>query len=125
MELAVPSQTQRFGPSQRTLVLRYLRRNKSLVVGLAILIFLVLFGVVGAMVVDTGKLAYPLATVPLQPPSSEYPLGTDKDGRDLLAVMIRGLLLTGTVGLIAGTIGIVFGVLLGFISGYYGGEIDF
>jgi peptide/nickel transport system permease protein len=112
------------GPSQRTLVLRYLRRNKSLVVGLAILIFLLVFSIGGSFLVDTNKLAYPLAAVPLQPPGAEYPLGTDKDGRDLLAVMIRGILLTGTVGIIAGTIGIVVGVVLGFISGYFGGAVD-
>ncbi len=124
MELAVPSKPQPFGPSQRTLVLRYMRRNKSLVVGLAILIFLILFGVVGSLVMDTGTLAYPLAVVPLQPPSAQYPLGTDKDGRDLLAVMIRGILLTGSIGLMAGTIGIVVGVVLGFMAGYFGGIFD-
>jgi peptide/nickel transport system permease protein len=105
-------------------VLRYLRRNKSLVVGLGILIFLVLFGVVGSMVVDTGTLAYPLAVAPLQPPSAAYPLGTDKDGRDLLAVMIRGILLTGAIGLMAGTVGIVVGTTLGFMAGYFGGAFD-
>ena len=122
MELAIPSQS--VGPSQRTLVLRYLRRNKSLVVGLAILIFLLVFSIGGSLVVDTSTRAYPLAVTPLQPPGPEFPLGTDKDGRDLLAVMIRGILLTGAIGVIAGTIGIVVGVVLGFISGYFGGAVD-
>ena len=124
MELAVPSKPQQIGPGQRTLVLRYLRRNKSLVVGLAILIFLLLFGLVGSIVVDTSTRAYPLAVMPLQAPSAEYPLGTDKDGRDLLAVMIRGVLLTGSIGVMAGTVGIVVGVVLGFMAGYFGGVFD-
>jgi peptide/nickel transport system permease protein len=122
MELAIPSKP--VGPSQQKLILRYLRRNKSLVVGLVILLFLLVFGIGGSLVVDTQKLAYPLAVTPLQPPGGQFPLGTDRDGRDLLAVMIRGILLTGMIGLIAGTIGIVVGVVLGFMSGYFGGAFD-
>ena len=122
MELAIPSKPA--GPSQQKLILRYLRRNKSLVVGLVILLFLLVFGIGGSLVVDTQKLAYPLAVTPLQPPGGQFPLGTDRDGRDLLAVMIRGILLTGMIGLIAGTIGIVVGVVLGFMSGYFGGAFD-
>ena len=123
MELAIPS-TKPAGPSQKTLMLRYLRRNKSLVVGLVLLVFLLLFAIGGSLIIDTQKLAYPLAVSPLQPPGVQYPLGTDKDGRDLLAVMVRGILLTGMIGLIAGTIGIVLGVVLGFMSGYFGGVFD-
>jgi peptide/nickel transport system permease protein len=73
---------------------------------------------------DTETLAYPLAVMPLQPPGLEYPLGTDKDGRDLLAVMIRGILLTGAIGLMAGTFGIFVGIVMGFMSGYFGGVLD-
>jgi peptide/nickel transport system permease protein len=122
MELSIPAKAQ--GPSQRILVFRYLRRNKSLLLGLILLAILLIFSIGGSLVVDTGKLAYPLAVPPLQPPSAKYPFGTDKDGRDLLAVMMRGILLTGAVGVIAGTIGIVVGVIVGFLSGYYGGALD-
>ncbi len=122
--MAIALQSTIGGPSQRTLILRYLRRNKSLAVGLIILIFLLVFSIGGSFVVDTEKLAYPLAVAPLQPPGAEFPLGTDKDGRDLLAVMIRGILLTGAIGVIAGTIGIVVGVVLGFVAGYFGGPFD-
>ena len=125
MELAIPSKTAGpAGPTQRTLVLRYLRRNKSLTIGLVILIFLLVFSIGGSFFIDTATLAYPLAVPPLQPPSPEYPFGTDKDGRDLLAVMVRGIMLTGFIGLAAGTIGIAVGVVLGFIGGYFGGPID-
>ena len=125
MELAIPSKTAGpAGPTQRTLVLRYLRRNKSLTIGLVILVFLLVFSIGGSFFIDTATLAYPLAVPPLQPPSPEYPFGTDKDGRDLLAVMVRGIMLTGFIGLAAGTIGIAVGVVLGFIGGYFGGPID-
>jgi peptide/nickel transport system permease protein len=122
MNLAIPSRAA--GPSQRTLVFRYLRRNKSLAVGMAILAFLLIFSIGGSLTMDTGTLAYPLAVPALQPPSPDFPLGTDKDGRDLLAVMARGILLTGAMGVIAGTIGITVGVVLGFLAGFFGGIFD-
>ena len=124
MELSVPLQGPGRGPGRLTLTLRYLRRNKSLLVGLGLLAFLLIFSIGGSLVIDTSTRAYPLAAPSVQPPSAEYPLGTDKDGRDLLAVMVRGILLTGTVGVIAGSVGIVVGVVLGFLAGYYGGRVD-
>jgi peptide/nickel transport system permease protein len=111
-------------PSRLTLTLRYLRRNKSLVIGLAIAIGLTLFSIIGSLTIDTEKLAYPLAVKPKQPPSAEYPLGTDFFGRDLLAVMVRGVWQTAVIGLIAGAIGTGVGVVLGFLSAYYGGAVD-
>jgi len=111
-------------PSRLTLTLRYLRRNKSLVLGLAIAIGLTLFTIIGSLTIDTEKLAYPLAVKPKQPPSPEYPLGTDFFGRDLLAVMVRGVWQTAVIGLIAGALGTGVGVVLGFLSAYYGGAVD-
>ena len=37
-----------------------------------------------------------------QAPAAEYPLGTDSQGRDLMAVMIAGTPLTLYMGLLAG-----------------------
>jgi peptide/nickel transport system permease protein len=111
-------------PSRWTLMVRYLRRNKSLVLGLAIVIGLTLFTVIGSLTIDTEKRAYPLAVKPKQPPSAEYPLGTDFFGRDMLAVMVRGIWQTAVIGLIAGAIGTGVGVILGFLSAYYGGVVD-
>ncbi|MCS7057017.1 MAG: ABC transporter permease [Thermoflexales bacterium] len=111
-------------PSRLKLTWRYLRRNKSLVLGLAIVVALTLFTVIGSLTIDTEKRAYPLAVKPRQPPSAEYPLGTDFFGRDLLAVMVRGVWQTAVIGLIAGAIGTGVGVILGFLSAYYGGIVD-
>jgi peptide/nickel transport system permease protein len=102
---------------------RYVRRNPSLVVGLALLLVLVLFVVIGSMVVDTEK-ARPLSTPPLQPPSAKYLLGTERAGRDMLAAMVVGTPLTLRIGFIAGVLGVGIGTLLGFASAYYRGWID-
>jgi peptide/nickel transport system permease protein len=100
----------------------YLKRNPSLGIGLGILIFLILFTTVGPLFVNV-KRAFPLAVMPNQPPSAKYIFGTDRQGRDLLAVMIVGTGLTLQIGAIAGAIGLGLGIVLGFIAGYYGGTM--
>ena len=110
-------------PGPRSPVLRYLRRNLALVVGLVLLGALGAFVVVGHLVVDTAK-ARPLSVPTLRPPSAQYPLGTDRQGRDLLAVMVAGTPLTLRIGFIAGVIGVSLGAILGFTSAYYRGAVD-
>jgi peptide/nickel transport system permease protein len=105
------------------MAVRYTKRNKSLAVGLAILLFLIAFTAIGFMVIDP-KHAYPLSAAAKKPPSLQYPLGTDFFGRDLLAAMVVGMWQTAAIGLLAGGIGTVIGVVLGFISAYFGGWID-
>src|SRR5262245_62717585 len=103
--------------------LSYLRRNVSLVVGLALLLALALFVGIGHLVVDTSK-SRPLSAPAVRPPSAEHPFGTDRQGRDLLATMVAGTPLTLRIGFIAGFLGVGIGALLGFVSAYYGGTVD-
>ena len=88
-------------PSRLTLALRYLRRNMGLTVGLSIMIFLVLFTIIGMLTVPEEH-AYALAVKTKQPPSVEFPFGTDFFGRDMLAVMVYGTWQTALIGVIAG-----------------------
>lgn len=110
-------------PGRLTLLLRYLRRNKSLAIGLLILLLLTIFTVVGFSTLDLEN-AYPLSVPTKQPPSAEFPFGTDFFGRDLLAAMVVGLWQTALIGLLAGGIAVTIGVILGFTSAYFGGPID-
>jgi len=103
--------------------LRYLGRNRSLVVGAGLLLVLVLFVVIGHFVVDTNK-ARALSVRALQPPSWQYPFGTDRQGRDLLAVMVAGTPLTLRIGFIAGLLGVGIGTVLAFTAAYYRGIAD-
>lgn len=109
--------------SKTTSFFGYLRRNKQLAVGLLLLLFLFLFASVGRLFIET-KEAYPLGAPIAKSPSLEYPLGTDTQGRNLIAVAIVGTYLTAKVGLIAGAIGLLIGTVVGFVSGYYGGMLD-
>ncbi len=102
---------------------RYLRRNPSLLVGIGLLTILALFVAVGHFVVDTED-ARALSVRPLRPPSWAYPFGTDRQGRDLLAVMVAGTPLTLRIGFIAGFLGVGIGTVLAFVAAYYGGLLD-
>jgi peptide/nickel transport system permease protein len=112
----------RRGESARDVV-AYIRRNPSLGVGIVLLLALLLFVVIGHLTVDTTQFR-PLSARPLQAPSRDLPFGTDKQGRNLYAVMVEGTPLTLRIGLLAGVIGVTLGAALAFIAGYYGGWVD-
>ncbi|MCP4721012.1 MAG: ABC transporter permease [Desulfobacteraceae bacterium] len=56
--------------------------------------------------------------------SSEFPLGTDNMGRDMLSTMFYGLRTSIIIGLGAVAIQGIIGVVLGLMAGYMGGKTD-
>lgn len=117
------TQPEIYRPSRSILLFRYLRRNIGLAIGFFILLLLVAFTVYGLATADLSD-AYPLSVKSKQPPSLEFPLGTDFFGRDLYVAMVVGLKQTATIGILAGALGTLIGVLLGFVSAYFGGLLD-
>jgi peptide/nickel transport system permease protein len=61
---------------------------------------------------------------PVDLTQSVYLLGADRLGRDLLSRLIMGTRISMSIGLIGVFFSLVLGILLGGISGYYGGSID-
>ncbi|MBD9650208.1 ABC transporter permease [Ensifer sp. ENS09] len=53
-----------------------------------------------------------------------FPLGTDALGRDVLAGILHGSRISLFVGLMATALGLIFGVFVGAIAGYFGGWVD-
>ncbi len=106
-----------------TNVWSYALRNPSLLVGLGLLLALLLFVIVGHLTVNVSE-ADPLSVHALRPPSWALPFGSDKQGRNLYAVIVEGTPLTFRVGLICGLLGVTFGAVVGFIAAYYGGIVD-
>jgi len=100
-----------------------LGRNPSLLVGIALLSTLVLFVGLGHLLVDTQK-SRALSAPILRAPSWQYPFGTDRQGRDLLATMVAGTPLTLRIGFIAGVLGVGVGAILAFVAAYYRGAVD-
>ncbi|MDX2005611.1 MAG: ABC transporter permease [Meiothermus sp.] len=57
-------------------------------------------------------------------PVKFYLLGADEQGRDILSRLTYGAWISLSIGLIAVAIGMLIGVPVGLISGYYGGTFD-
>jgi len=67
---------------------------------------------------------YDLDTPAPSPPSWENPLGTDEQGRDVLAGVIYGFRLSIVFGLILTVLSSIVGVTAGAVQGYFGGWVD-
>lgn len=67
---------------------------------------------------------YDLKSPPPISPNATHLLGTDDQGRDLLARLIYGIRISLLFGFISSLFSILLGVCFGAISGYYGGKID-
>ena len=103
--------------------LRILRGNPFLIIGLLIIIAILVFAYLGPLLTDPER-AEVATFKPKQRPSREHLLGTDTQGRDVLATLTFATPQTLNIGLIAGAVGIGIGVVLGLISGYLGGTVD-
>ncbi len=99
---------------------RFARRRPSFMVGMtivAISLFLALFGpYIGTYPTET---ALPGDT--LQPPSWNHPFGTDVSNMDIFSRVIAAPRIDLTIALVSTAIAFIGGVLLGVISGYFGG----
>ncbi len=58
------------------------------------------------------------------PPDANFWLGTDNVGRDMFARMMQGGQVSMLVGVVAVSIQVLMGMLIGGVSGFYGGWID-
>lgn len=104
-----------------------LKRFKNLEFILGVL----LVGGIGLAVIFSGWLFPGGGTVldlslRLTPPLAEpgYPLGTDPLGRDVLARVVVGGKISLKVGVYSALGAVVIGIIMGLVSGYYGGFLD-
>lgn len=61
---------------------------------------------------------------PLDASDPMYLWGADRLGRDMLSRIIHGARISMTIGLVGVSLSLFLGILLGGISGYYGGQVD-
>ncbi|MCR8634979.1 MULTISPECIES: ABC transporter permease [Paenibacillus] len=102
---------------------RRLKKNKLAMFGLIVMIVLAVLAIFGPIVTqhDYATQNYDIKN---QPPSSLHWFGTDDFGRDLWVRVWWGTRISLAIGLTAALLDLVFGVLYGGISAYYGGRID-
>jgi peptide/nickel transport system permease protein len=96
------------------------RTHKGAVLGLFVLGFLVLAVLIGPYIWIPEKLTVAEAIrLKNQGPSLRFPLGTDQLGRDMLSRVLLAGRISLAVGLVAMTISVLFGTLIGVLAGYF------
>ncbi len=107
----------------------YFSENRGAVIGLCVFIFLALVAIFApVLVLHDPNLQFREAF--LMPPawqeggSSQFLLGTDAVGRDILSRLIMGSRFSLFVGVVVVFIALTGGIFVGVIAGYYGGKID-
>ncbi len=103
--------------------LRNLVKNKLAIVGAAIIFFFFVIAFLAPYIAPHSPSATDLMNR-FQPPSAENWFGTDHNGRDIFSRILHGASLTLYIGLLSVSIGAVFGILMGVVSGYYGRWVD-
>jgi ABC-type dipeptide/oligopeptide/nickel transport system permease subunit len=97
--------------------------NRLAVAGLVFLVLIVLFCFVGPLVYSSNQSSATLLNANLAP-SSQFPLGTDINGFDILGRLMVGGRSTLEIGLAVAVLSTGFGALWGAVAGYVGGVVD-
>lgn len=110
-------------------MLRKARTHKGFKFGLSLLLLIAFAGIFGPMMLGLSPYEQDL-TQRLLPPVWveggvwEHWLGTDGNGRDYLTRILFGARISITIGIGAACVGMLIGVSLGVIAGFFGGWVD-
>ncbi|MDB5724419.1 MAG: Oligopeptide transport system permease protein appC [Novosphingobium sp.] len=119
--IAAPAERQRRGSAS---TLRRLARHPLAIGGGTILVIMGLLGLFAPLLFPGDPLA--IVAQPFIWPGSDlsHPLGTDSLGRDVLAGIAHGARVSLQVGISATALGLLMGVGVGAVVGYFGGWVD-
>lgn len=110
--------------------MRRLRKNKLAVAGLVWIVIVILIAITAdlwapAWLGDPVEInSTTAAQKRLLPPSLDHPFGTDKLGRDVASRVVYGARVSLIVGIVAVTIMVTLGLIMGALAAYYGGVFD-
>jgi peptide/nickel transport system permease protein len=104
---------------------RRLRRNPGALVGFAVVGIFVIAAVFAPWIAPYGPREQGLAgSLTFAPPSAEHPFGLDALGRDVFSRVVYGARYSLLIGVVAVSVGLSFGLVLGAAAGYLGGLVD-
>ncbi|WP_166354667.1 ABC transporter permease [Phytoactinopolyspora limicola] len=108
--------------ARRAEIFRLALGNPKVIAGLVILATLLALGLAAPLLSGHGPSDYvgPRA----EPPSADFWFGTTLFGQDVFVQFANGIRSTYVVGLLAGGIGALVGMTVGFVAGYRGGVVD-
>ena len=104
-------------------LVRAFRRHRLAVAGLAVILILGLAAIFAPVVAPMDPNQVDLLAAGTGP-SRDHWLGTDEVGRDVFSRLVFGARVSLSVGLVAVSIYTAIGVVLGAVSGYFGGLVD-
>lgn len=110
-------------PGRLRAAARALTDEPLLLAGLLLMLAIGLFALLGPLFVQVAQ-ADVGAVPPRQPPGAAFALGTDSQGRSVLAALVLATPQTLKIGFFAGVIGLGLGTLLGLTAGYFRGWSD-
>ncbi|WP_019639417.1 ABC transporter permease subunit [Paenibacillus fonticola] len=111
-------------PSSWTILWRELKKDKLALISL-IFLGLTIVAVYGvSLVLDQKQIVRVDLFALYQPPSAEFWLGTDYGGRDVFGQLFIGTRNSLSIGIIVTLLTGTIGILVGLISGYFGGAAD-
>ena len=108
---------------------RYFRENRGAVAGLCVFLLFILIAILADLIAPYSP-TQQFRSALLQPPfwqeggTTEFLLGTDALGRDLLSRLIHGARFSFFIGVIVVVISASTGVMLGLIAGFARGWVD-
>lgn len=111
------------GPGMVRRAVRFASLHPGFVIGLAIVLFFAVVALIGPLLVPYDPIQ-PNPRSTLQPPSTEFPFGTDKFGRDVLTRVVHATRLDLAIAFAVALSSFAIGSLIGAITGYYGGWLD-
>jgi peptide/nickel transport system permease protein len=98
-------------------------RERNLIIGGAMILMLILIAIFAPAIAPYGPQETDYAAR-LVPPGRDHLFGTDNFGRDILSRILHGARIDLRVGIGAVVAPFLIGLLLGSLSGYYGGKFD-
>lgn len=122
--------------------MRRLRRDKRAMASVGVIFFFVILALIGPTIYQhVGGIYQSPISGPVGPgvyhtyyhqelnrqdelPSLQYFLGTDDLGRDLLARLMQGILISIAVALLVEVVDVGMGITVGVLAGFHGGAID-
>jgi len=109
--------------SEKKVIIRTFRSNKTSVVGLLMAVCLVIIALISPWISPYDPISQDM-NVQHSPPSWAHPFGADSYGRDQLSRILWGARVSLVVGVLSVFFGMAAGIPLGMIGGYKGGIID-
>jgi oligopeptide transport system permease protein len=115
-------------PKGRSLTQDAMRRlfaNKAAVFSIFLLVAILLIAFFGPYFLQWGYSQVDWSNI-RKPPNLDtgHLMGTDQNGRDMLARTLQGTQMSLIVAAVATTVSVVIGVSYGAIAGYFGGRVD-